>query len=448
MQCHRSFASLGAILLVLMGILVAASSAWAQSKYKSLYQFTASTEGEYPVSGLIFDQDGNLYGTTALGGANQSGGIVFELTPRVGGGLTEAVLYNFCSMANCTDGKYPNSSLLFDSAGNLYGTTFFGGSDKGYSCGDGCGVIFKLAPSHNGPWTETVLYTFCSDGGNCNQDNPAGGLIFDQAGNLYGTAEGGGSSDNGGVVYKLTPNSDGNWTESTLYTFCTLSNCTDGLDPDSGVIFDSAGNIYGTTSAGGDPNCNTDGGQLGCGIVFRLTPHADGNWTESVMHRFNGADGYIPVGRLAFDAGGNLYGTTAEGGGSPCFLGMGCGVVYRLTPNADGGWKEVLLHRFAGGGDGSLPLAGLVFDSSGNLYGTASQAGGNSNSCGDVGCGVVFKLALNPKGGWSETALHRFLDHPGANPGAGLIFDTAGNLYGTTVGDSHTTFGSVFEIAP
>jgi uncharacterized repeat protein (TIGR03803 family) len=446
MKRNRGSASLMRILLITIGTLAAASSGLAQSGYKSLHRFTPGKDGEFPTAGLVFDQDGNLYGTTALGGANQSGGVVFELAPKAGGGWTETVLYSFCSLANCTDGKYPNS-LLFDSAGNLYGSTFFGGSDKGYFCYDGCGVVFKLAPSHDGPWTETVLYTFCSEGGNCNQTNPAGGLTFDKAGNLYGTADGGGSSGNGGVVFKLTPNSDGNWKESVLYTFCSQSNCTDGLDPQSGVIFDAAGNIYGTTAAGGDANCNTDGAQLGCGLVFRLEPHADDNWTENVLHRFNHANGYIPVSSLALDAAGNLYGVTAYGGGSPCFFGQGCGVVYRLMANADGSWTETLLHRFTGRGDGRLPVGGLTLDSSGDLYGTASQ-GGILNLCSGVGCGVIFKLAPNSKGGWSDTVLHPFFDHPGASPAFTLIFGTAGKLYGTTTGDPNATFGSMFEIMP
>jgi uncharacterized repeat protein (TIGR03803 family) len=213
----------------------------------------------------------------------------------------------------------------------------------------------------------------------------------------------------------------------------------DGSYPDHGsMVFDTAGNLYGATAAGGKGSCYV--WARGCGTIFELTPNSDGTWTEQVLHRFSGNnDGATPEPTLIFDKSGDLYGTTLLGGAH------GVGNVFELMPNAGGSWKEEVLHQFKGGSDG--PWAGVIFDQAGNLYGTTLD-GGNLSVCGGQGCGVVFKLAPNSNGGWSETALHRFADHPSAYPNAGLILDAAGNLYGTTYGDGGKTRGSVFEITP
>jgi uncharacterized repeat protein (TIGR03803 family) len=262
-----------------------------------------------------------------------------------------------------------------------------------------------------------------------------GGLILDQAGNLYGTTTIGGNCwYYCGVVFKLTPGTGGSWTENVLHSFCSLKNCRDGGFSLASLIFDRMGNLYGTTAYGGAYNA---------GSVFKLTPNSDGGWIESVLHSFcssrNCRDGGGPVGGLIFDVAGNLYGTTSGGGA------YRQGVVFELTLNGDGSWREKVLHQFTGGKDGSYPIVGLTFDQAGNLYGTANQGGSNCNY-GD--CGVVFKLEPNSKGRWSERVLHYFQDHPGANPSGNLIFDTVGNLYGTTAGDGSATHGSVFEIKP
>jgi uncharacterized repeat protein (TIGR03803 family) len=282
-----------------------------------------------------------------------------------------------------------------------------------------------------------VLYTFCSLTNCVDGADPTAGLIFDGAGNLYGTARGGGiagcvnSYDGCGVAFELMPQSGGSWTETVLHSF---NGENEGGNPQAGLIFDTAGNLYGTTLYGGG-KCS-----LGCGAVFKLSP-GSGGWTGSVLHSFTGGkDGANPSAGLIFDAAGNLYGTTTAGGPSYC-SGYGCGVVFELTPTADGSWKERVLHHFTGGRDGGEPTAGLIFGPTGNLYGTTLLWGHYGN-------GVVFKLALNSEGEWFEAVLHAFVDHPAAQPFAGLIADAAGNLYGTTRSGIANHTGVVFEITP
>ncbi|HXM22466.1 MAG TPA: choice-of-anchor tandem repeat GloVer-containing protein [Terriglobales bacterium] len=427
MSLRRRWRMLG-VLLVVVILPLLTSAAWAQGKYKTLHTFESSgTGGSALTGGLIVDQSGNLYGTAAFGGT-YSQGTVFKLTPGSNGGWAIKVLHSFTGGA---DGGIPLAALILDQVGNLYGTARQGGNN-------GAGVVFKLAPNQDGSWTESILYSFT---GGADGAVPFAGLIFDQAGNLYGTTvEGGGSTNsacsNGcGTVFKLTAKSDGSWTESVLHSFCLLDACRDGATPFiAGLIFDQTGNLYGTTEHGGNlSQCNGNG----CGVVFQLTPNADGSWTENILHRFSSINSYwgvFPLDSLIFDGSGNLYGTAEFGGAA------GGGVVFQLTPNADGSWREKVLHSFTGR-DGSVPYASLIFDHSGNLYGTTFEGGAG-------GAGVVFKLTPNSNGGWHETVLHAFHDRPGALPNAGVIFDGAGNLYGTTYGDSNTTFGSVFEITP
>jgi len=408
-----------AFLLIMLATLLLASGAGAQSKYKTLHSFTGGGADEQPLAGLIFDSAGNLYGTTS--GGDHGTGTVFKLTPNSDGSWTENVLYDFGG------GGAPQAGLIFDADGNLYSTTYDGGPT-------GLGTVFKLTRNSDGTWAESVLYSFCSRSNCVDGRSVYAGVIFDHAANLYGTTWLGGAGGQG-TVFKLTRHSNGSWTESVIHSF----DGRDGANPGASLIFDLTGNLYGTTYMGGSS---------GMGVVFQLAPKSDGTWKESVIHSFGGMDGALPYASLVFDQSGNLYGTTTSGGG--CNVGgSGCGVVFQLTPNADGRWKEKVLHRFTAAPDGAFPWTGLSFDHSGNLYGTAA-GGGDPTHCSDYffGCGVVFKLTPNLKGGWRETVLHQFRDHPGAKPFGGLIFDTAGNLYGTTNGDNTTTFGSVFEITP
>jgi uncharacterized repeat protein (TIGR03803 family) len=430
MRQEKFWFGMSGILAVLALALMLPAGAEAASKYKTLYKFTGGKDGSSPYAGLIFDQAGNLYGTASGGGAHGSG-TVFQLVPNADGSWTESVLHSFCSRTNCGDGEFPAyASLIFDQAGNLYGTTVLGGAH-------GSGTVFQLVPNADGSWTESVLHSFCSRT-NCGDGNePFAGLVFDLAGNLYGTTSSGGGALAAGTVFKLAPNADGSWTESVLHSFCSRTNCGDGEFTHASLIFDQAGNLYGTTFLGG---------AYGSGTLFQLVPNADGSWTESVLHSFcsrtNCGDEDQPFAGLVFDLAGNLYGTTLFGGA------LNKGTVFKLAPNADGSWRESVLHSFCSRTncvDGWRPYAGLVFDQAGNLYGT-TLFGGVPKCSDDRGCGVVFKLTPNSKGGWNERVLHTFADHPGANPLAGVIFDAAGDLYGTSSGD--TTFGSVFEIAP
>ncbi len=330
------------------------------------------------------------------------------------------VLYSFGAYYG--DGSLPYAGLIADSAGNLYGTTWMGDADS-------WGTVFKLTAKGK----ETLLYSFTggSDGG-----QPYAGLLADSSGNLYGTTYTGGIVYCGygtagcGTVFKVAP--DG--TETVLYSFCSKGNCTDntqndGTQPEAGLIADSAGNLYGTTPYGGK-GCYG----LGCGTVFKLRPPALGKkkWTETVLHTFTGgSDGAGPFAGVIVDSSGNLYGTTWRGGTNDD------GTVFKVAPDG----TETVLYSFcsqANCTDGGVPFAGLHADSSGNLYGTTYSGGTNDD-------GTVFRLA--PDG--TETVLHSFAGgSDGAGPHAGLIGDSSGNLYGTTVNGGAEYSGTAFRVAP
>lgn len=320
------------------------------------------------------------------------------------------------------------SAVIFDTAGNLYGATFEGGNTH-CDPSAGCGTVFKLEPGAKGKWSKTVLHTF-----NGAEDGASpSGLVFDAAGNLYGTTIYGigGGAKGYGTVFKLAPGTNGKWTETVLHIF----NDHDGSAPSCTLIFDKAGNLYGITPLGG---------AYGFGTVFKLVPGMNGKWTETVLHSFDGKDGNRPTSALVFDSAGSLYGTTLGGGDVNYCSPNGCGTVFKLVPATDGKWTHTVLHSFRGK-DGSIPVSSLVFDTAGNLYGTTEQGGDlNSNTCLGYGCGTVFKLAPGANGSWTEQVMHRFHGWTdGFYPTAGLIFDTAGNLYGTT-----WYGGKVFKLAP
>ena|SRR6202050_5595054 len=386
-----------------------------------LYNFSVGAGGSYPYASLVFDSAGNLYGTTGSGGIYGSG-TVFELTPDAGGDWTEKVLHNFDPSAE--DGNGPAAGLIFDESGNLYGTAA-GGGDLSCNNGAGCGVVFELSPKTSGGWTEKVLHRFNGTDGLY----PVSSVVLDGAGDLYGTTEGGGAHAFG-TVFELVPNARGGWTEKVLHNF--NRDAKDGVSPFAGVILDEGGNLYGTTAGGG---------AYAYGTVFELLSKAGGGWKEKILHSFNNndKDGTGPQASLVFDASGNLYGTTRIGGAH------NYGAVFELAPKADGTWAEKVVHSFTFG-DGSNPEGSLIFDSLGNLYGTTFEGGAHNNA------GVVFELS--PKTGVEEV-LHSFdprnhLD--GAGPTAGLIFDASGNLYGTTseggTGTCKYGCGTVFEITP
>jgi len=393
-----------AIRLALVVLILATRPLRAQN-YKVLYEFTGGTDGGKPMAGLISDGEGNLYGTTQSGGilagpcAPGGGcGVVFKVDPTG----KETVLYRFTGGA---DGASPDAALVRDTAGNLYGTAASGGVCSWPYSSNGCGVVFKLDPTTG---QETVLYSFT---GGADGAVP-GPLFVDNAGILYGITSLGGGDASGrcqaigcGVVFRLDPSTS---TFAVLYTF---TGAADGGQPSGGLIEDSAGNFYGTTGSGGENLSGVCGG-FGCGVVFKLDP--TGNYT--VLYTFMGqADGGTPVATLLRDTDGNLYGTTENAGT------YGWGVVFKL----DRAGKETALHEFTGAADGATPRRGLVFDTAGNLYGTVYQGGTGTFFTN----GVVFKL--NSSGVF--TVLHTLAASgaEGINPEAGLLIDSAGNLYGT-----------------
>ncbi len=351
-----------------------------------LHSFAGGTDGARPWAAVVLDRTGNLYGTTYQGGTSASG-VVFKLDPSG----NETLLYAF---PQSPEGALPFGAVASDSAGNLYGTTYYGGS-AGY------GVVFKLGPLGN----ETVLHNFTGglDGG-----YPYTGVVLDSAGNLYGTTEMGGTGGEG-VIYKLNPSGN----ETVLYNFTFGT----GESPTAGVIFDSAGNLYGTAESGGSTYA---------GVVYKLDP--SGN--ETVLHNFawGTADGALPLQGVVLDPAGNLYGTTPYGGTGYV------GVMYKL----DTGGNETLLHTFTGGSDGAYPYAGVVLDAAGNVYGTALNGG-------TAGAGVVYKL--DPSG--SETVLYNFTwGSDGGGPFGGVVFDSAGSLYGSTYGGGSAGVGVVYRLDP
>jgi uncharacterized repeat protein (TIGR03803 family) len=402
--------------LVVVSFLLVAS-AWSATD-KALYNF-----GSQPSSGLITDVQGNAYGTTS-GGPNNSG-TFYEVSPATGYHL----LYVFHSKPG-TGGWRPQGNLVLDSAGNLYGTTVYGGANNKACANQGCGVIFELSPPSNGGlWTETVLYSFCSQANCSDGANPQAGVVFDSTGNLYGTTEVGGLASNAyGTVFKLSLSESG-WIESVIYDFAGGSE-GDGASPESGLTFDAAGNLYGTTMGGGE---------TGNGTVFELSPVGSG-WVESVLYTFKSLhDGIVPVAGVILDFEGNLYGTTTYGGAGHA------GTVFELAPNGDGVWTETILHDFGGGNDGDDAMAAVVFDSSGNLYGTTVY-GGSSNSCGGYGCGTVYKLT--PQGGeWIESIFRIPANsNLGNGPSTPVTLDSAGNVYAMTTSGGNSSNGVLFEI--
>jgi uncharacterized repeat protein (TIGR03803 family) len=464
-----------------------------QWTFRTLHSFTAGNDGYYPVGGVVLGSLGQLYGSTSVGGATGLNGTVFALKPIGTGQWKLATLYDF----PFTDGSSPYTSLLPGGSGNFYGTTSYGGSldegtifqltltDKGtwketilynfppgrltgvngvspsslisdaegnlygtatYSGPTESGSVFELSPATGGGWTETDLFFFSGF------SYPMGGVVSDKAGNLYGTTNQGGSNGKG-VVFELSPSSGGNWTEQAIYAFAGYP--SDGANPAAALTIDDAGNLYGTTQNGGSStNCLGGAGKpIGCGTVFNLSRNSS-EWTESVLYSFAGSsnDGANPMASLIFDGSGNLYGTTAHGGiKADCYVNYNqptCGTVFELSP-AGTGWTEKVLYKFANsGGDGGSPIASLLFDSIGNLYGTTSLGGAFSqNSC-RGSCGTVFKLTP-VSGGWTETVLYSFGNgFDGQYPAAGLVFDSAGNLYGTTAAGGNAGVGIVFEITP
>ncbi|SPE45673.1 conserved exported hypothetical protein [Candidatus Sulfotelmatobacter sp. SbA7] len=434
MTSKRLLMAISKILIASIAALILVPGCWAITSGKE-YKFKGGADGANPQGGLVSDGAGNFYGTTIAGGRACSCGTVFKTTLGRDGSWQGSVIYKFKDMP---DGASPSGNLVFDSAGNLYGTTTSGGL--------GSGTVFELSPAQDGMWTESVIYSFDGD---AQGSNPTG-VVFDSAGNLYGTNQYGPAPTYVGTVFELTPGQNGVWTENTLYTF---PGGQDGAYP-NGVVFDSAGNLFGTTVRGGNLQGPCGGVGYGCGTVFELTPSQGGSWTETILYSFNDSlDGAYPSSGVIFDTAGNLYGEAPEGGSLAC-PGNGCGVIFKLTPGPNG-WSFSIAHTFNGfnGSKGEGPAGGLVFDSAGNMYG-ATFAGGGSTACNVGGCGTIFKLSPKVGGGFTFSMIGGFNETDGWYPFAGVIVDTVGNLYGTTVFGGNPTCnaaegcGVVFEITP
>jgi hypothetical protein len=332
------------------------------------------------------------------------------------------------------DGAEPGGNLVADSAGNLYGTTAIGGGatacQNGGTQTQGCGTVFELSPpaGGRGTWSETVLYRFQ---GGSDGSYPNTGLTIDSAGNLYGIATGNSTICICDVIYKLSPQSDGTWVQSVLYT----TDYPTDYEPIGSLTLDSAGNLYGFTSD-----------ESNCGGIFQLSPPVSGGtpWTETEIFQFpnsrNNPDLCAPIGSLVLDKSGNLYGATQGVVG-----GYGTGAVFKLKRPATSGqpWTLSVLHEFTGGDDGFQPEAGVIFHDGMNLYGTTYWGGTNK-------AGTVFELSPPAAGGtgWVKTTIFNFdASATGQNP-VGLIFDKAGNIYGTTRIGTSGLGGEIFQLSP
>ena len=418
---------LKAFLALCVAVLFAVSVfATGQVHEAVLYSFGSNpNDGNVPNGGLVFDSAGNLYGTAQGGGANGRG-IAFELTPAAGGTWTETIIYNFCSQPNCADGDVPRTGLIFDRAGNLYGTTAAGGTFFGGTCrGAGCGTVFELAPPsiRGGIWTETVLWDFEGSLNGDDGSQPLARLTWDAAGNLYGTTVNGGSSFSLGTVFELSPSLGGGWNESVLYAFCVNGPpCTDGAEPAAGVSFDKSGNLFGTTYEV-------------WGSIFELSLQAGGVWTETTLHKFGPHAGGNPISEVNIDQSGNLYGTVSDGEGT-----AQCGGVWRLSPQSGGGYSKSILFLNPSGVNGCTPLAGVFLDSNGTTaFGTASTGSPHNG-------GTLFTIIRG-----KETVLYDFCQLPGcadgSTPAASLTLHD-GSLFSTTSAGGAFNQGVIFRATP
>lgn len=374
--------------LMLTAAIVFATSTWTHAQTETvLHSFGGNGDGTNPFAGVVRDGKGNSYGTTIVGGA-YGYGTVYRVSPS----RVESVLYSF---TGGSDGGYPDSNLVLDSAGNLYGTTQLNS-------------VFKLTPGG----TFTVLHTFTGPDGS----SPGGTLIRDTNNNLYGTTQYGGAYGSG-TVFEITSAGQ----EKVLYSF---TGGADGGFPFNGGLVLAGGALYGTAASGG----------AGYGVIYKLTLKGK----ESVVYSFlGGTDGNMPEGNLVRDKSGKLYGTTFWGGASygSSLCALGCGTVFEITPTG----TKTILHSFSGGTDASTPSGGLVRDASGNLYGATPYGGDTCN------CGTVYKVT--PSG--EETLLYSFTGGAdGSNPVGALILDAKGNLYGATYYGGSAGNGVVFRVTP
>lgn len=382
----------------------------AQSQVeKIIYSFTGGTDGTQPAGSVLIDANGNLYGVTEEGGT-EGAGTLYELSPGSGGTWTKTVLHSFAF--GTSDVYLPDSNLVFDAKGNLYGISGQGGANS-------AGGVFELSPGSNGTWTEKVIYSFT---GGANVPSFQSNVAIDSAGNLYGYLgqfiSTSGVTSYGGV-FELQAHADGAWTEKILHTF---SGGNDGTAPYGGrLTLDSAGNVYGQAY----------NGPRDFGLVFELVRGSNGGWSEKNLYTFlGGVDGTAYPGPLVVDANGDVFGTSEWN-------------AFELVPSSDGTWTEKILHTFSGGNDGAYPEAGLTLSASGSLYGATDQGG--------LHHGAVFQLTPHSNGTWTERILHRFTAKGGDGfypYSSTLVLDGQGNLYGATPQGGFSNNGVVFEVTP
>ncbi len=444
-----------------------------------LHNFIGPRSGDVAIGNEVFDAAGDVYGMTLTGGTSGFG-TVYQLSPQANGSWKETVIHNF---AGGSDGSfylgeysglslYSFSRLRIDSAGTLYGVTPTGGAY-------GLGVLFKLQKDSIGNWTETILYAF----GNTGDGVYPGSFAFDRSGNVLGVTNKGGTN-NVGVIYQLTPAAQGSWTESILYTF---TSALDGAYP-TGLTMDSAGNLFGVASQGGFDGCvGQDLNLVGCGTVFELTPGSAASWSFTTVHLLTVPEGNCPLGDPVVDSAGNVYGSTYY------LNGYGNGIVFEVSPGANGAWTFSTVYAFAGGPDGGNLYTSLVLGKDGHFYGTSSRGGLYQNGeifdlipskglawkksalfsfnysdgqgagpnqpvldgAGDLyvstgaGASSVLKLTPSSSGAWSSQRLYSFrLGDEGYTTIGTLIGDSAGNLFGTTQSGGLKHSGAVFELSP
>ena len=410
-------------LACLLSIVFFAATSAAQQRI--LHSFNGN-DGLAPIGNLSGDPSDKLYGAAVQGGnsgcRDDTCGTIFELKRRDDGhhwGFK--VIHKFEPVP---DGNDPAGGMALDSAGRLYGVTASGGTGTGHDCtifpnvDVGCGTIFELDPTGEGKWKETILHNFTEDG--VDGSDPNAGPILDSHGNLFGTTYEGGLYI-GGTVWELSPGASG-WTYKILYNFGAPGDASGPFL--SRLALDADGNIYGTTYVGGAKDKGT---------VFKLTPAADGTWTETILHSFGfGTDAEFPYAGVTLDAAGNIYGTAHLGGG-----GGGQGIVYQLVPALDGTWTENILHVFAGS-DGADPQSTVTLDSDGNLYGTTVEGGAKFR-------GVVYKLSPQADGSWTEQTLLNFNGANGEGYNGSVVLDRHGNVYGTAL-DGPNSSGLIYEL--
>lgn len=348
------------------------------------------------------------------------------LAPPKAFGGTEQVLHSF---TGGVDGQLPNAGVILDSAGNVYGATDDGGASF-------YGTVYQLSPASDGTYNYDLLFSFKPGSGLNNTQ-----LHMDAAGNLYGV-RGSAGSIGAGIVFEMSPNGDGTWSEKILYT---SRGGTDGEYPVGGVVLDETGNLYGATVYGGDTKvCNGNG----CGTIYELI-HSSSGWTKQELYRFKGSgDGANPESEPTIDVAGNLYGTTYQQGleaGGECP--GGCGTVFKLSPTASIPWTETILHHFTGR-DGSNPTEPVTLDAAGNVYVATTNGGNTEQNCPSAyGCGTVVELLASSN--WAEKVLYSFSGSTdGWTPSSNLLIDSAGNVYGTTYSGGSGHWGEIFELSP